>query len=113
MMTTNSSFPRVYSLAPDDISLTSSNLGAFTFTVTGANLPCTNNPATCGTSIRFVQGANTYTSSCTGAVAGITLNCSINVSGIAAGSTRMIVQAGSNTLTIPTGSFLGGFNVSN
>jgi type II secretory pathway pseudopilin PulG len=112
MMTTSSTFPRIYTLTPDDVSLASSALGAFAFTVTGANLPCSASPASCNTSVKFTQAANTYAASCTGSASGTTLNCTINLSGIVLGSTQAIVTVGANILTIPAGSMLGGFNVS-
>lgn len=113
MMTTSSTFPRIYTLSPDDVSLATSNLSAFAFVITGANLPCTNNPATCSTTVRFTQGASTYTASCRGAAAGNTLTCTVDLSGAVLGATKTIIQVGANTLTIPAGTFLGGFNVSN
>jgi len=112
MMTTNSSFPRIYTLTPDDVSLSTSTLSAYSFQITGANLPCTTNPATCGTSIRFSQGSNTYTASCTGNSGGLALNCTVNLTGISLGQTRIIITSGGNTLTVPVGTFLGGLNVS-
>lgn len=111
IMTTSSSFPRVYTLAPEDVSLATSNLNAFAFQITGANLPCSSNPASCGTTIRFRQGANTYNVSCTGNASGATLNCSANLNGVSLGLTQLVVTVGSNTLTIPAGSMLGGLNV--
>ncbi|CAN5445082.1 hypothetical protein BH10PAT3_BH10PAT3_2750 [soil metagenome] len=112
MLTTSSSFPRVYTLTPDDVSLTTSAFSAFAFQITGANLPCSNNAASCNTSVKFVQGSNTYTASCTGAAAGVTLTCTINLTGISTGATQAVIKVGSNTLTVPAGGFLGGFNVS-
>jgi prepilin-type N-terminal cleavage/methylation domain-containing protein len=113
IMTTNSGFPRVYTLTPDDVSLSTSTLSAFTFTITGANLPCSSTAASCSTSVKFTQGSNTYTASCTGnASPATTLNCTINLTGITLGATQAIIKVGTNTLTIPVGSFLGGLSVS-
>jgi prepilin-type N-terminal cleavage/methylation domain-containing protein len=113
MMTTSSSFPRVYSLIPDDVSLSTSPLSAFPFQITGANLPCSATAASCGTSVKFVQGSNTYTASCTGnATPATILSCTINLTGISAGQTQLVLKVGSNTLTIPSGVYLGGLNVS-
>ncbi|MDB5183013.1 MAG: hypothetical protein JWO47_797 [Candidatus Saccharibacteria bacterium] len=113
MMTTNISFPRIYSLTPDDVSLSASALSAFTFTITGANLPCSSTAASCSTSVKFTQGSNTYTASCTGnASPATTLNCTINLTGISIGASQLILKVGTNTLTVPVGSFLGGFSVS-
>jgi len=108
---TSSTFPRIYTLNPDDVSLSTSNLNAFAFTITGANLPCSAVAASCNTSVKFTQASNTYTASCTGAAAGVTLNCTINLGGISLGATQAVVKVGANSLTIPVGSFLGGFNV--
>ena len=112
MLTTAIDFPRIYSLTPDDVSLTSGAPSSFPFQIKGAKLPCSATASSCATSVKVVQGANTYTASCTGASAGITLNCTINLTGIAVGSSQLVVKVGSNTLTVPAGSFLGGFNVS-
>ena len=112
MMTTSNTFPRIYSLTPDDVSLSTSTLNAFAFTITGANLPCSNTAASCGTTVKFTQGSTTYTASCTGTT-GLTINCTINLTGISLGNAQLVINVGSNTLTIPAGSFLGGFSVSN
>lgn len=113
MMTTSSTFPRVYTLTPDDVLLSSSPLSNFTFQITGANLPCSSSAASCSTSVRFAQGSNTYTASCTGNGVGASLSCSVNLTGIATGLALLRVTVGANTLTIPAGSFLGGLNVAN
>jgi prepilin-type N-terminal cleavage/methylation domain-containing protein len=112
MMTTSSSFPRVYTLTPDDVSLSTGTPSSFTFQMTGANLTCSGNPASCATSVKFTQASNTYTASCTGTGAGTSISCTINLTGISAGQTQAVVKVGSNTLTIPVGTFLGGLNVS-
>jgi type II secretory pathway pseudopilin PulG len=111
MMTTTIGFPRVYTLLPNSVLLSSSNLSAFAFTITGANLPCSSNAASCGTTITFTQGGTTYTASCTGTT-GTIINCTSNLTGIAVGSAQLKVKVGANTLTIPAGAFLGGFSVS-
>jgi len=111
IMTTSSGFPQIYTITPDDVSLTTSTLNTFAFTITGANLPCSNTAASCGTTVRFIQGATTYTASCTGTT-GLTINCTINLTGISLGATRAVIVVGANTLTVPVGTFLGGLNVS-
>lgn len=111
IMTTDSSYPRIATLTPDDLSLSTSPLSAFTFQVTGVNLPCSANAASCSTSVRIVQGSNTYTASCTGSSAGLILNCSVNLNGISLGNSALSVTSGGKTLTIPAGSMMGGINV--
>ena len=113
IFSTNSSFPRVYTLAPDDLSLATANLSNFTFQVTGANLPCNANASNCSTTVRFINATNTYTASCTGNNSGVLLNCSVNLGGISAGQTRMQVVVGGNTLTIPDINMQGGLLVTN
>ncbi len=113
MLTTNSSFPRVFKLSPDDISQGASNFNAFAFQITGLNLPCSTNPASCSTSVKISQGATTtYTASCTGSSAGTTLNCTVNLTGASVGLTQLKITVGANTLTIPANpALLGGINV--
>ncbi len=111
MMTTSSSFPRIYSIVPDDVSLSTSTLNAFTFQVRGANLPCSSSAPSCATTVRFLQNSNTYTASCTGNSSGAQLNCTVNLTGITSDQVRMTVISGGNTLTTPAGTFLGGLIV--
>ena len=59
MLTTNSAFPRVFSVLPGGISLAGGGLADLAVTVKGTNLT--------NASITFVQGANTYSgTNCTG-----------------------------------------------
>lgn len=111
MLTTDSAFPRIKTLAPDDVSLTGGTLSAFTFQIVGTNLPCSSTAASCSTTVRFVQGASTYTASCTGAAAGTNLNCTVNLTGASEGLTFMEIVVSGKTLTIPASSLLGGINV--
>lgn len=111
LLTTNSNFPRVKVLTPDDVSLSTSSLTVFTFKVTGNNLPCSTIASSCATSVKMLQGSNVYTASCTGSSAGTTLDCTINISGAAVGLMRLELSAGGNTLTIPAGDMMGGFSV--
>ena len=111
MLTTNSSFPRVFTLTPDDVSLATSPINSFSFQVTGANLTCSNVPASCATSVKFLQGSNTYTASCTGNATGATMNCTVNLSGLTVGSTQLVIKNGANTLTMPASPLIGGFSV--
>jgi type II secretory pathway pseudopilin PulG len=111
MLTTNVNFPRVFTLNPNSVSLATSNLTAFAFVITGANLPCDPVAANCTTTVRFTQGVSTYTASCTGATAGTQLDCTVNLTGITAGDTQLVVVSGGNTLTVPGSPMLGGLNV--
>jgi prepilin-type N-terminal cleavage/methylation domain-containing protein len=111
MLTTNSSFPRVNALSPYDASLASGTLANFAFNLTGANLPCSSTASSCTTHVKFLQGANTFTASCTGSGAGLQLNCSVNLASAIAGNIQMIVTVGSNTLTLPAAPLLGGIIV--
>ena len=113
MLTTSSTFPRVASITPYDGSLSGGTLSSFSFSLTGTNIPCSSTASSCSTHVSFIQGSNTYTAACTG-VAGNstqTLNCSVNLSSASAGNTQMVVQVGSNTLTLPAAPMLGGIIV--
>ncbi len=107
ILTTSSSYPRVTSMTPGQESL-SGAINAFTFQITGANLPCSSTPASCSTTVRFLQGSNTYTASCTGTSAGTSLNCTVNLTGIGLGNTQLVIVSGSNTLTLPAAPLIGG-----
>lgn len=111
MLTSSSTFPRVNALSPYDGSLAGGTLSNFAFTLTGANLPCSSNAASCTTHVSFLQGANTFTASCTGSSAGLQLSCTVNLSSAAAGNTQLVVKSGSNTLTLPAAPLLGGIIV--
>lgn len=110
MMTTSSTFPRIYTLAPYDVSLSTSDLSDFSFQITGANLPCSSNASSCSTVVRVLQNGNTYTASCTGSNAGAGLTCSADINGVTSGHTQISITANGQTLTTPEG-MLGGFNV--
>jgi prepilin-type N-terminal cleavage/methylation domain-containing protein len=111
MLTTNSSFPRVASLSPYDVSATGGTLSNFAFTVKGANLPCSSSASSCSTSVKFQQGSSTFTASCTGSSAGIQLNCTVNLSSAVVGSAQLIITVGSNTLTLPSDPLQGDLDV--
>jgi hypothetical protein len=112
MLTTSSTFPRVTSMAPGHVDVSSDPLTNFTFSVTGTNLPCSSTAASCNTSVKVKQGANTYTASCTGNTNPATqLSCKINLTGITVGSSTMTFTVGSNTLTLPGDPLIGGFVV--
>lgn len=110
MFSTSSSFPRITSLSPDDVS-SGGGLGSFAFTIKGNNLPCSGSPASCSTTVRFLQGANTYTASCTGNGSGLQLSCTANLTGASTGYLQLQIVNGSNTLTLPAAPLLGGLNV--
>jgi hypothetical protein len=109
MLTTSSTFPRVFTVTPSEASIASGTINSFGFQVTGANLPCGSTPATCGTTVRFVQGSTTYTANCTGA--SNILDCTVDLTGATTGMAHMVVIAGGNTLTMPASPLLGGINV--
>ncbi len=111
MLTTNSSYPRVTTLAPDDASQSGGTIGAFVFQINGANLPCNAVANSCSTTVKFLQGSNTYTSSCTGNAAGLILHCTVNLTGASIGLTQMTIISGGNTLTMPASPLIGGINV--
>ena len=69
MLTTQSTFPRITSLAPSNVSLSGGTIATTAFTIAGANLPCSSTPASCSTVVRVSQGSNTYIASCKGAAA--------------------------------------------
>ncbi len=110
ILTTSSTYPRVTGLTPSNVSRTGGTLSSFPFALTGANLPCSSSPASCSTTVKFVQGTSTYTASCTGTTS-TKINCTVNMTGAVEGNTQMIVTVGSNTLTMPGGSLLGGIIV--
>ncbi len=111
MLTTDSSFPRITSLTPNDASIGSGTLNNFAFTITGTNLPCTASGAGCGTAVSFLQSGNTFVATCTGAAAGIQLNCTVNLSSAVTGLTQLIVTVGGKTLTLPASPLQGGILV--
>jgi len=111
MLTTSSSFPRVNALTPYDGSLSGGTLSSFAFNLTGTNLPCSSTASSCTTHVSFLQGANTFTASCTGSNAGIQLNCTVNLASATAGNTQLVVTVGANTLTLPAAPLLGGIIV--
>ncbi len=107
----SSTFPRITTLSENEISLASANLSAFAFSLTGVNLPCSSSAASCSTTVAVLQASNTYTASCTGTSAGTKVDCTVNLTGIVAGSTQLRVASGGNTYTSPADLSLGSFNV--
>lgn len=111
IFSTTSGFPRISSLNNQEVSLSASNLSSFTFQITGTNLPCNSNPASCTTTVVVSQGATNYPASCTGTSGGTSLSCSANFTGIAQGATRLAITSGGNTYTSPADLNLGSFYV--
>lgn len=109
MLTTDSNFPRVYSLSPDNVSL-GSGASNFSFTIKGSNLPCSLIASGCGTTVKFLQGSSTFTASCTG-IGGSQITCSVDLSAATAGMTQLQITSNGKTLTIPSGGLIGGVNV--
>lgn len=110
LLTTSSTFPRVTTLTPSNVSKTGGTLASFPFTLTGANLPCSSTASSCGTTVKFTQSSNTYTASCTG-TSGTKITCTVNLSGVSEGLLQMSVTSGGNTLTLPGSPLLGGLLV--
>jgi prepilin-type N-terminal cleavage/methylation domain-containing protein len=110
ILTSSANWPRVTSINPSNVSKTGGTISNLPFTVTGANLPCSSVAASCGTVVRFVQGATTFTASCTG-TSGTQLSCTINLSAATVGNTQMVVIANAHTLTTPGDPLLGGIVV--
>ncbi|MDB5164549.1 MAG: hypothetical protein JWL89_175 [Candidatus Saccharibacteria bacterium] len=111
MLTTSSTYPRVSTMSPYDGTISGGTLSNLAFTIKGANLPCSSTAASCSTQVKFVQGSANFTAACTGASAGIQLNCTVDLSAATAGNTQLVVITGGNTLTLPAAPLLGGFIV--
>ncbi|HSX42693.1 MAG TPA: carboxypeptidase-like regulatory domain-containing protein [Candidatus Saccharimonadales bacterium] len=100
MLTTSSTFPRVFTMDPDQISLSGGSLSNVLITFTGYNLS--------SASAKLVQGSTTYTG--TGCSSTTTqLKCSYNLTTMTTGSAQLSVTNSAGTLTLPT-TPLGGFN---
>lgn len=110
ILTTNSAFPRVFAMTPNDASKASGTLSNFAFVLTGQNLPCSASPSSCTTQVSFLQNGNTYTAACTG-TSGTSINCTVDIAAADVGLLQLVVSVGSNTLTLPGGSMQGGILV--
>jgi hypothetical protein len=108
VLSTQSNYPRITSITPSNVSLANGPIGNYAFTVVGANLPCNAAAASCNTTVRFLQAANTYTASCTGAAAGTSMNCTVNLTGVTTGNTQMVVVANGYTMTMGASPLIGG-----
>jgi type II secretory pathway pseudopilin PulG len=112
MLTTSSTFPRITSLTPSQISLGTDPLSNFAFTLSGANLPCASTAASCGTTVTVTQGTTNYAASCTGNSSPASqLSCTANLTGLVAGETHLTIVSGGNTLALPGSPMIGGFVV--
>lgn len=100
ILTTSSTFPRINTITPYDVSLASGATN-FAFTVNGTNLS--------GGTVKFLQGASTFIATCSGSSS--QLSCTVDISAATAGNTQMVLTAGGNTLTIPSSLMLGGLIV--
>ncbi|HUB93224.1 MAG TPA: hypothetical protein VMB52_01860 [Verrucomicrobiae bacterium] len=103
MLTTSSSFPRVYSMDPYSVSLsTATNLSSFPIVISGYNLS--------SASAKLTLSGTTYTG--TGCSSSTTqLTCNFNLSSIPTGTAQLSVTNSAGTLTLPFSPQLGGFNV--
>jgi len=110
ILSASSSFPRISTLSPDDASLSGGTINNFGFQITGTNLPCSSTPASCGTTVKFTQGSNNFTASCTGTT-GATLNCTVNLTGAVVGNVKLSITANGFTLNLPDSPLIGGLNV--
>lgn len=111
ILTTNSLYPRIFSVSPYTANQADANINALAFTIKGANIPCSNTPASCATNVKILQSTTTYTAICTGAAAGTTLNCTVDLSAASVGSTQLQITSNGNTLTIPATLALGGLTI--
>ncbi len=110
MLTTNASFPRIFTLSPSSASISSNNMSKFAFSITGYNLPCTSSGNNC-TTVNFIQGSNTYTAACKGSSAGTNLNCTVNISTATTGNLNLQIIANGYTFNLPGSPLLGGLLV--
>jgi len=112
ILTTSSNFPRIITLSPYDASLSGGTINAFSFQITGVNLPCSSSPASCDTTVEFTQGPSSYIASCTGSGSGVTLDCTVDLTGASVGNTQLVISANGYSLTLPGSPMLGGIIVS-
>jgi type II secretory pathway pseudopilin PulG len=111
VLATQSTYPRVASINPSNVSLTGGTMSNISFGVTGTNLPCSSVASSCATTVKFLQGANTYTASCKGNSTGAQLTCTVDMSTAVAGNTQMVVTANGLTYTAPASPLIGGLVV--
>lgn len=107
ILTTNSSFLRITSVNPYDLSLSTTSLTNFGFSINGSNLSCGTGSG-CSSSVKLSQAGNDYAASCSGG--STQLSCTVDLTGITTGKLQLTVGTASGTVTLPT-TPLGGFNV--
>lgn len=110
ILTPYSTMPRVTTISPSQASIATSTMSAFTFQITGTNMPCTSSGVSCGTTVTLQQGSTNFPVSCKGAPAGTSLSCTADLTGAVAGATQMTITANSRTLSLPAMTY-GGINV--
>ena len=111
IFSTSSSFPRVFTITPSDLSIAAGGLSAFAFQLTGVNLPCSATASSCTTSVKLVNGSDSRTASCVGNSSGLQLSCTVNMTGVDTGMSTLTITSGSNVLTLPGSPLQGGINV--
>lgn len=110
VFTTSSSFPRISTISSSSLSLSSTTLSSFSFTLNGSNMPCSSVPGSCSTTVKLIEGSNTYTASCIG-TSGAQLSCTVNLTGISPGFLMLYIQSNGANYTTPNSPPLGGINV--
>ena len=108
ILTTDPSFPRVYTITPGSESKTAPDISNFAFTITGTNLPC--GSSSCNTAVKFLQGSSSFTATCTG-TGSSTLNCTVDLSSATTGNTELQITSGGDTLITPIAPPIGGIIV--
>jgi type II secretory pathway pseudopilin PulG len=111
VLSTSANTPRVHTVSPSEVSIGGGTIGNQSIQLTGSNLPCSANAASCSTTVQVVQNANTYTASCVGAATGTTLDCTVNLTGISQGDATLRVTANGQTVNLPMSSPRGGIYV--
>lgn len=111
VVTQANNYPRLTTLSPAEASLSSGSISNFAFQISGSNLPCGNNQASCATTISLKQGSNTFPASCSGTADGLVVNCTVDLSGASVGSTQLIVTNNSATFSLPNDLVRASINV--
>jgi prepilin-type N-terminal cleavage/methylation domain-containing protein len=102
IMSPQNNYPRLTTLTPAQANLSAANISAFPFEISGSNLPCGNNPASCNTTVVLRQGTSSFTASCSGTADGLLVECTVDLSGAAEGMTYLEVTNNSYTFTLPS-----------
>lgn len=101
MLTTNANAPRVFSIKPNNLSLSGGNLGSVTVVINGRNLA--------GATASFTQGTTTF-SGANCATTAKQISCAYDFSAATEGELQLTVANGAGSLTLPT-TPLGGLSV--